>query len=46
MLQNTIKKNNFQNHFQNKQIPYLKALPVTGIVPTNGKATNVLLIQL
>ena len=33
-----IKRGNFQNHFQNKPIPYLKTLPATGIVPTNGKA--------
>ena len=39
------KKSNFQNHFQNKPILYFKKLPVTGIVPTNGKATDVLLIQ-
>ena len=36
-----IKKSNFQNHFQNKPIPYLKTLSVTGIVSTNGKATYV-----
>ena len=36
-----IKKSNFQNHFQNKPIPYLKALPITGIFLINGKATYV-----
>ena len=41
-----IKKRNFQNHFQNKPFPYLKTLPVIGIVPTNGKATYELLMQL
>ena len=41
-----IKKSIFQNHIQNKQIPYLKTWPVTGIVPTNGKTTYILLIQL